>query len=63
MLVYDSSLNNQHRPTHKFAKQWFGSYVVINANDNAMYHLAKLDGTRMTTPVAKNRIKAFKKRN
>ena len=47
----------------KFAKWWFGPYMVINANDNAMYHLAELDGTRMTTPVVGKRIKAFKRRN
>ena len=37
--------------------------MVTNANDNATYHLAELDGTRITIPVARKRIKAFKKRN
>ena len=63
VLVYDSSLDNQHRATRKFARRWFGPYTVIGANDNGMYHLAELDGTRMAIPVAGKRIKAFKKRH
>ena len=63
MLVYDSSLDNQHRSTRKFAKRWFGPYTVRSVNTNATYHLAELDGTRITTPVVGKRIKAFKKRN
>ena len=63
MLVYDSSLDNQHRSTRKFAKRWFGPYMVNSVNYNAMYHLAELDGTWITTPVAGKRIKAFKRWN
>ena len=63
MLVYDNSLDNQHRATRKFARRWFGPYAVQSANDNGTYHLAELDGTRMAIPVAGKRIKAFKKRN
>ena len=63
MLVYDSSLDNQHRATRKFARRWFGPYAVQSANDNGTYHLAELDGTRMAIPVAGKRIKAFKKRH
>ena len=63
MLVYDSSLDNQHRSTRKFARRWFGPYVVRGVNDNATYHLAELDGTQITTPVVGKRIKAFKRRN
>ena len=63
MLVYDSSLDNQHRATRKFARRWFGPYVVQSANDNGTYHLAELDGTRMAIPVVGKRIKAFKKRH
>ena len=63
VLVYDSSLDNQHRATRKFARRWFGPYVVTGANDNGTYHLAELDGTRMAIPVAGKRIKAFKKRH
>ena len=63
VLVYDNSLDNQHRSTCKFAKRWFGSYVVTSANDNATYYLAELDGTWMTTSVAGKRIKAFKRQN
>ena len=63
VLVYDSSLDNQHRATRKFARRWFGPYVVQSANDNGTYHLAELDDTRMAIPVAGKRIKAFKKRH
>ena len=63
MLVYNSSLDNQHRFTHKFVKRWFGPYVVISVNDNAAYHLAELDGTRITTSVVGKRVKALKRRN
>ena len=62
-LVYDNSLDNQHRATRKFARRWFGPYVVTGANDNGTYHLAELDGTRMAIPVVGKRIKAFKKRH
>ena len=63
MLVYDSSLDNQHRATRKFARRWFGPYVVTSANNNGTYHLAELDGTRLVIPVGGKRIKAFKKRH
>ena len=63
VLVYDSSLDNQHKATRKFARRWFRPYVVTGANDNGTYHLAELDGTRMAIPVAGKRIKAFKKRH
>ena len=63
VLVYDSSLENQHRSTRKFAKRWFEPYMVNGVNDNATYHLAELDGTRITTPIVGKRIKAFKRRN
>ena len=63
VLVYDSSLNNQHRSTRKFVKRWFGPYMVRSVNNNATYHLAELDGTRITTPVSGKRIKAFKRLN
>ena len=61
--MYDNSLDNQHRAMRKFARRWFGPYVVTSANDNGTYHLAELDGTRMAVPVAGKRIKAFKKRH
>ena len=63
MLIYDSSLDNQHRATRKSARRWFGPYVVQSANNNGTYHHAALDGTRMAIPVAGKRIKAFKKRH
>jgi hypothetical protein len=62
VLVYDSSLDNQHKATRKFARRWFGPYVVTSVDDNGTYHLAELDGTRIAVPVAGKRLKAFKKR-
>jgi hypothetical protein len=63
VLVYDSSLDHQHKATRKFARRWFGPYVVTTVNGNGAYHLAELDGTRIAVPVAGKRIKAFKKRH
>jgi hypothetical protein len=63
MLVYDSSLDNQHKATRKFARRWFGPYVVTSVNDNGTYYLPELDGTRIAVPVAGKRVKAFKKRH
>ena len=63
VLVYDNNIDNQHRSTRKFTKWWFRPYMLTSANDNATYHLAELDGTRMTTPVAGKWIKAFKRQN
>ena len=63
MLVYDSSLDNQHRATRKFARRWFGPYVVTSTNDNGTYHLVELDDMRMAIPVEGKRVKAFKKRH
>ena len=62
VLVYDSSLDNQHNTTRKFARRWFGPYLVTSANDNATYHLAELDGSRLAVPIAGKRVKIFKKR-
>ena len=63
MLVYYSSLDNQHKATRKFVKRWFGPYTVTSANDHITYHLAELDGTRLVVPVAGKWIKVFKKRH
>jgi hypothetical protein len=72
VLVYDSSLDNQHKATRKFARRWFGPYVVTGVNDNGTYHLAELDGTyhlaeldgtSIAVPVADKRVKTFKKRH
>jgi hypothetical protein len=52
VLVYDSSLDNQHKATRKFKRRWFGSYVVTSVNNNRTYHLAELDGTRIAVPMA-----------
>ena len=61
-MVYDSSLDNQHKATRKFARRWFGPYTATSANDNGTYHLGELDGTRLAVLVAGKRIKEFKKR-
>jgi hypothetical protein len=37
--------------------------VVTTANDNGTYHLVEIDGTRIAVPVARKRVKAFKKRH
>jgi translation initiation factor IF-1 len=63
VLVYDSSLDNQHKAARKFARRWFGPYVVTSVDDNGTYHLAELDGTRITVLVAGKRVMAFKKRD
>ena len=36
--------------------------MVTSANDNATYHLAELDGSRLAIPIAGKRVKIFKKR-
>jgi hypothetical protein len=63
VLMYDSSLDNQHKATRKFARRWFGPYVVMGVNDNGMYHLGELDGTRIAVPVVGKRVKTFKKQH
>ena len=62
-MFYDSGLNNQHHLTRKFVRQWFSLYVVTSASDNALYHLAELDGTRIAIAVVGKRIKSFKKQH
>ena len=52
VLIYDESLNNQHRSTHKFSKRWFGPYMVVQGNDKATCHLTELDGTMLATSIA-----------
>jgi hypothetical protein len=34
VLVYDSSLDNQHKATRKFARRWFGPYIVTSAKNS-----------------------------
>ena len=62
VLVYDSSLENQHSTARKFSQRWFGPYVVKKVEDNATYRLAELDGTPLALPIAKKRVKIFKRR-
>ena len=51
MLVYNSTLENQHKATQKFARRWFEPYMVTRVNDNAMYHISTFDRTRIAVPV------------
>ena len=62
VLVYDSSLDNQHSTVRKFAQRWFGPYIVRKVYDNFTYKLSELDGTLILNVVAGKRIKVFKKR-
>ena len=62
VLVYDSSLDHQHSSLRKFARRWFGPYVVWKTYDNGTYRLKELDGTMLQNPVAGKRVKIFKKR-
>ena len=39
VLVYDSSLDNQHSIVHKFAERWFGPYIVNKVYDNFFFFL------------------------
>ncbi|KAL3687746.1 hypothetical protein R1sor_014055 [Riccia sorocarpa] len=63
VLVYDSSLENQHSTTRKFSRRWFGPYVVLAVNDNATYLLRELDRTPLRLVVAGKRVKLFKRRD
>lgn len=63
VLIYDSSLMHQHSTVKKFAKKWFGPYVVLKVHDNATYSLRELDGTVIRNPVAGKRVKAFRRRD
>ena len=40
-----------------------GPMLVTSTNDNATYHFAELDGTRIATSVARKRIQASKKQH
>ncbi|KAL3702497.1 hypothetical protein R1sor_020519 [Riccia sorocarpa] len=62
VLVYDSSLENQHSTVRKFSRRWFGPYVVLSVHDNATYALRELDGTPLRTQVAGKRVKLFRRR-
>ena len=63
VLIYDRSLENQHSAARKFAKRWFGPYVLKKVEDNATYLLAELDGTPLALSISWKRIKAFKRRD
>jgi hypothetical protein len=61
VLVFDSTLEHQHSTVRKFAKRWFGPYVVIKVHLNGTYSLRELDGTSLCVPVAGKRIKIFRR--
>ena len=63
MLVYDSSLDNQHSTARKFSRRWFGPYVIKKVEDNATFRLLELDGTPHALLIAGKRIKIFKRRD
>ena len=63
VLVFDSSLENQHSIVKKFSRRWFGPYVVVATHDNATYTLRELDGIVLKIPIAGKRIKAFRRRD
>ncbi|KAL3685370.1 hypothetical protein R1sor_003392 [Riccia sorocarpa] len=63
VLVYDSTLENQHSTVRKFSRRWFGPYVVVEARDNATYVLCELNGTQLRTLVVGKRVKIFKRRD
>ena len=63
VLVYDSSMDNQHSTARKFSRRWFGPYVVKKVEDNATFRLLELDGTPLALPIAGKRIKIFKRRD
>ena len=62
VLVYDSSLDNQHSTVQKNSQRWFAPYVVKKVEDNATYGLVELDGTPLALPIAGKRVKIFKRR-
>ena len=64
MRVYDNILDNQPNTSRKFAKRWFGPYIIREVNDNVTYHfkLIEMDGTTLGLSIAGKRIKIFYKR-
>ena len=49
---------NQHNSMRKFARWWFEPYT----NDNPIYHLTILDGTKLAVSIEDKRVKIFKER-
>ena len=61
--MYNNNLDNQHSSMRNFVRRWFGPYMVKSSNNNATYHLVELNGTRLATPIAKKKVKIFKKQH
>ena len=55
------TLGNQHNSLRKFSIQRLNLYKVIMVNDNVMHQWTELDGTRLVVPLARKRVKKFKK--
>jgi hypothetical protein len=62
VLVYDSSLDHQHSSLRKFARRWFGPYIVWKVFENGTYRLQELDGIVILNLFACKRVKIFMKR-
>ncbi len=63
VIVYDRSLEHQYSTMQKFARKWFGPYLVVKLHDNTTYLLQELDGTHLRIPIVGKQIKAFKRRD
>ena len=59
ILVFDSILEHQYSIVRKFARRWFGPYVVERINDSATYLLRELDRTMLRIPVVGKCINVF----
>ena len=47
VLVYENTLDHQHRSLRKFSFGWFGCYEVQQTLDNGVDWLSELDGTSL----------------
>ena len=63
MVVYDSSLDHPTILDPELCKEMFGQYEVWELRNNRTYQLSELGGSLLRTPIARNRMKIFKKRN
>ena len=61
-LVLDNSLENHYNTMRKFTKRLSGSYETCKETNKATSYLNELDGIEIQTPIARKRIKLFKRR-
>jgi hypothetical protein len=59
VLVYDNSLDNQHRAARKFSRRWFGPYVVKKVEDTATYRLTELDSTPLALRLPEKELRSL----